>query len=91
MAFMSPGRYGLSDTSPDVERVHLRLLREAGPVRRAAIALDLSAAAIEATRQGLRRRHPELSEEEIGLRFVALCYGQDLADRVRAYLDARKA
>ena len=33
----------------------------------------------------IRRRHPEFSEEEIGIKFIELNYGQKLAESVRAW------
>jgi hypothetical protein len=42
------------------------------------------------SRGGLARRMPEASPEEVGLRFVALHYGDSLADEVRADLAARR-
>jgi len=40
------------------------------------------------SRDGLSRRLPDASPEELGLRFVALHYGSDLADELRAHLAA---
>ena len=42
------------------------------------------------SREGLARRRPDASPEEIGLRFVALHYGSELAEELRADLAARK-
>ncbi len=81
---------GLSDTHPDAERVQIELLRRATPERRAALALALSQHVAQLTRKAIRRANPGASETEIDLKYVALQYGQDLADRVRAYLDARR-
>lgn len=41
------------------------------------------------SRGGLARRLPGASDEELGLRFVALHYGADLAEELRADLAAR--
>ncbi len=81
---------GLSDTHPDAERVQLELLRRATPERRAALALALSQQAAQLTRAAIRRANPGAGEIEIDLKYVALQYGQDLADRLRAYLEARR-
>jgi hypothetical protein len=77
---------GLSDTDPEAERVHLELLRAASPSRRLRLALSLSRTAMGLARDGLARSLPGASAEEIGLRFVALNYGRELAEDVRAYL-----
>jgi hypothetical protein len=83
-------RQGLSDTDPETERVHLELLRRASPARRLRLALSLSRTVMMLSRSGLARRHEDASPEEIGLRFVALHYGSDLADEVRALLASRR-
>jgi hypothetical protein len=79
-------KYGLSDTDPEAERVHLELLRAASPSRRLRLAFSLSRTAMSLSRAGLARAFPGASPEEIGLRFVALNYGSELAEEVRSYL-----
>lgn len=79
-----------ADTDPDAEAVQLELLRRAGPTRRAQMALELSAQVISLAREAYRRQMPGASETEIGLRFVELNYGQDLAEAVRRHLAERE-
>lgn len=79
------------DTSIHAERVQIRLLREAGLTRRLEMALALTTMAVELSRAALRKRHPTLSEREVELRFVELCYGQELAQRLRSHLERRDA
>lgn len=79
-----------ADTDPEAERVQIELLRRAGPARRAAMALDLSAMVIELARRAIRRNMPGASEQEVGVRFVELHYGSDLAAELRRFLDARR-
>ena len=79
-----------SDTSPEVERVQIELLRKAGKTRRLQLGLELSGEALEMAQRGIRRAHPELSELEAKLLFVEVTYGKDLADRVRAHLAKRQ-
>jgi hypothetical protein len=79
-----------SDTDPEAERVQIELLRAAGPERRLALAFSLSATVLDLSRQGLRARHPADSEEETGLRLVALCHGIELAEAVRQHLRERR-
>lgn len=80
----------LSDTDPETERVHLELMRRASPARRVCLALSLSRSVISLSRDGLSRRLPGASPEELGLRFVALHYGSDLADELRAHLAGKQ-
>jgi hypothetical protein len=45
---------------------------------------------IELSRRAIRRQHPDWDEREVQLHFVALHYGEDLASRVRVYLESRQ-
>lgn len=79
-----------SDTSPEAERVQIDLLRKAGEARRYELFSSLNRSAIRWSRDSLRRVHPEASEDELAVLFVALCYGQKLADGLRAELARRR-
>ena len=80
-----------SDTSPEAERIQIDLLRKAGVARRIELTFSLTQSAIELSRQGMRRRYPHASEEELDLLFVELNYGKDLAYRVRTALARKRA
>jgi len=82
---------GASDTDPETRRFHLELLRRASPSKRLALALSLSRSVMALSRAGLARRFPDATPEEIGLRFVALHYGPELAAELRRALAARQA
>ena len=82
-------RTGLSDTDAETAAVHLDLLRAATPDRRLALALSLSRSVMALTRDAIARQMPAASQAEIGLQFVARCYGAELADEVRAALAGR--
>jgi hypothetical protein len=62
------------------------MLRRATPGRRLELAFSMSRSVMALTRDALARQSPQASDEEIGLQFVARCYGQELADAVRAAL-----
>lgn len=79
-----------TDTHPEVERIHLQLLFQAGPARRLALTRSLSQSTIEMSLTGLQSRYPHLSPQELALKLVALCYGEDLARRVGDYLKSRR-
>jgi hypothetical protein len=79
-----------SDTPSAVEAIQIDLLRRAGTARRAALAFSLSRAAIRASRRAVARRHPELDEQGVLLRWAELHYGEELAGRVRHYLASRR-
>ena len=77
------------DTSPEIERVQIELLRKAGKTRRLQLGLELSGEALEMAQRAIKRSHPELSELEAKLLFVEVTYGKELADRVRPHLAKR--
>ena len=79
----------LSDTRPEAEAVQLALLRRASPGRRLSLALSLSESVGALSRRAIRRANPAFTDREVGLRFVALHYGERLAEAVRAELTRR--
>ena len=81
---------GLSDTDPDVLRIHADLLRQATPAQRIELALSLSASVMELAYAGIRRRSPGISDFDAGLQFVEIHYGPDLAQAIRTRLMARR-
>ena len=78
------------DTHPTIEQIQIELLRKTSPARRLELALSLSQSAIELTREGIRKANPNASEEEVGLIFVEVTYGKELADKVQNYLARRR-
>jgi hypothetical protein len=63
------------DTSPAAHTRQIELYRRVGPERRAEIAAELSEAIREISRQGIRGRHPGLSEAEITRELLRIFYG----------------
>jgi hypothetical protein len=81
----------ISDTHPKAAQVQLELLRRATISRRFQLARALSEWTIQLSRRGLRETMPGASELEVGLRFVELHYGAQLAERLATYLAKRSA
>jgi len=79
-----------ADTDLEADDVQMALLREAGPTRRARMALSLSAQVIGLAHQAIRRTLAEPTDEEVGVRFVELHYGLDLARELRRFLASRR-
>ncbi len=78
------------DTDPEAERAQLELLRRATVARRLQLALSLSSSVIGLARNAIRRGLPGAGEEEVGLRFVDLHYGPELAAELRRHLAERR-
>jgi len=68
-----------ADTSPEAERVLIRLWREATPARKVALMHDTTRALQEFLLAGLRERHPDDSTERLRRRFADAWLGPELA------------
>src|SRR6266568_8965705 len=79
-----------ADTSPEMERVQIELLRKAPITQKFAMVESWSQFILEASRQGIRREYPEMSEEEVALILVARQFGQPFAEKIRAVLIGRR-
>jgi hypothetical protein len=78
------------DPDAAADRVQMDLLRLATPARRAGLALSLTATVVGLARLALARQDPAATDEEIGIRFVRLHYGREIADGLAAFLRARR-
>lgn len=63
------------DTRPQAAAIQADLYRRADPSQRAQIAVELSEAARLTSIDGIRRRHPEYSEDEVARAFLRMVYG----------------
>ena len=77
-----------SDTSPESEAVQLELVRKMPAAKRVEKAIQLSNELLRLSKAAIRRRHPDFSEEEVGIKFVELHYGVDLATAMRRQLES---
>lgn len=74
----------------EADRVQLEILRRFAPERRARMARSMSRLVMQLARAEIRRADPSLDDRELTARFVARCYGDELAARVREALARRK-
>ena len=81
----------MNDTHPEAERVQIELFRQAGPERRAQLAMDLTDRVIRTARAGIARANPQLSPVERQLLFVEVSYGREIATHLRDYLRQRES
>ena len=70
------------DTTPDAWEAQLSLLRRMDGSRRAGLAFRLTRLAREASRAGIRARHPEYGEKEVRRAFFRLLHGDSITRRV---------
>ena len=78
------------DTTPEAEKKQIDLIRKSSVPRRISIVRSLSKTVIYLSRRAIRRARPSLSEREVNIAFVANHYGEELAVRLRMYLERQK-
>ena len=72
-----------NDTSPEALAVQLDGLRRMTTQQRIAKMSSLTRRVKNMAFEAIRRRYPELDEEEVRLLFIELTYGKSLADEIR--------
>lgn len=77
------------DTHPKAEEVQILLLHQATVAKRLAVMHSLSQTTIRLSRRAIQRVNPTYSPLEVNLVFVAYHYGEELANRLRHYLEQR--
>jgi len=78
------------DTCLSAEEVQISLIRQASIAKRISRVRSLSQTTIQLSRRAISRANPGLSERELNLAFVAYHYGDDLAKRLREYMERKK-
>ena len=78
------------DTSLEMERVQIELIRKASPAKIFGLVRSMSQTMIQASRANIRRLHPDASKEELTLIFVELYYGKELAKLVQTQMKRRR-
>lgn len=79
----------LSDTHPLMAAKQLELIRALSIERKLELTSAFSWDLIQASRRLISDEHPEWSDLEVKLHWAERHYGTELANRVRAYLEAR--
>jgi hypothetical protein len=75
------------DTSPEMERVQIELIRKASPAKLFGLVRSMSQTMMQASRENIRKLHPDASKEELTLILVELHYGKELANLVRTQME----
>jgi len=78
------------DTTPEAEKVQIDLIRKSSIARRISIVRCLSQTVIYLSRRSIQRSKPHLSKRELDITFVSNHYGQELAERLRLYLEQKQ-
>lgn len=77
------------DTDLHAEMAQIDLLRKATIARRTFIAFSLSETTIGLARRAIHLQNPNLTNREVLLRFVAIHYGPELAEKIDRDLQRR--
>src|SRR6266480_4034434 len=83
----TPMRTQSEDTSLEMERVQIEFIRKASPAKLFGLVRSMSQTMMQASRENIRRLHPDANKEELTLIFVELYYGKELADLVRTQME----
>ena len=80
----------ITDTTQDALDVQLDGLRRMTPQQRISKMCSLSRHVKKMAFDAIRRRHPDLDEQEVRLLFIELTYGKSLADGVRRQIQGQQ-
>jgi hypothetical protein len=70
------------DTSREAYERQLEGWRRMTPERKGELVAELSEAVRELSREGIRARHPEYGDDEVGQALAVLLYGREIARRL---------
>ena len=79
------------DTSPEMERVQIELIRKASPAKIFGLVRSMSQSVMQASRENICKLHPDASKEELSLILVELYYGKEVAKLVRTQMERRRS
>jgi hypothetical protein len=71
-----------ADTTPEAARVQLEIIRRLSPERRMEMALEMSNFLRDVVAAGVRSRHPDYNEKQVGLAVGRLMLGDELFRKV---------
>ena len=80
----------LSDTATEAEQAQIEVIRKMTVAERVAQSRSLTALVIGLSRRAIARANPQLSPQELDVKFVELHYGKELARRFAEYLGSRR-
>lgn len=78
------------DTHPETEHVLLSLIRQATISKKMWQVRSLSKTVIRLSYRALSRKYKDLNEQELDIKYISIHFGQEIADRLKKYLDTHK-
>ncbi len=79
-----------TDTNLEVEKFFISLIRKVSAQEKLSQTLSFSSSIMNLSKRAISRANPELSDEEKNLLFVKYHYGDELAERVRLFINKNK-
>ena len=77
------------DTSIEVERVQIELLRNSSIAKRLALARMLTNSTRKMAKSAIKKCNPGKDQRELNLIFAEVIYGKDLAEQLREFYTTR--
>lgn len=78
------------DTHPSVEKKHIELLKNLTVYEHLQKTLTMTSWLMWLSKKAIAKAHPEWSTKDLDLFFVKTYYGEELARKLRDYLDGRQ-
>jgi hypothetical protein len=78
------------DTRPEAEAEQIALLRRASPARKLRLVRSLTATVVGMSHRAIRRADPAADDRDVSLRFLAIHYGEAVAEGVRRRLEEKE-
>lgn len=80
----------INDTNPKVESILIEMIRKLSISQRLAKTISFSSSVINLSKRAIYRANPGKSKSELDLIFVRLHYGNELADKLKLFLQNSK-
>ncbi len=77
------------DTTPEMERMQIALIRKATVSKRLLKTRSLSSSVITLSKRAIQRARPDMSQRDVNLAFLEYHYGKELSKSVREYLSLK--
>ena len=78
------------DTPLKIEEIQIDLIRKSSIPKRMAMVQALTEITIRLSKNAILRANPQSSGQEVNFLFCFFTYGEDLANRVKEYIEHRK-
>jgi hypothetical protein len=78
------------DTPSKIEEIQINLIRQSNIPKRIAMVQALTEITVRLSKKAILRANPQLSEQEINFLFCSFTYGENLANKIKEYIELKK-